>query len=61
MKREVMESAGLEVFAEIGLILFLLGFVFAIIRVALLKRDEVEHLESLPLDDSSGVPSEVSS
>ncbi|MGM0558103.1 MAG: hypothetical protein ACQEVA_17085 [Myxococcota bacterium] len=61
MKREVVEAAGLEFFAELGLILFLLGFVSVLIRVALLKRDEVEHLESLPLDDSSGTPGEVSS
>jgi hypothetical protein len=51
MKREVMESAGLEFFAEVGLILFVVGFLFVLIRVVLLKRDEVEHLESLPLDD----------
>lgn len=56
MKREVMESAGLEMFAEIGLVLFLLGFLFVIIRVVLLKSDEVEHLESLPLDEKPGTP-----
>ncbi len=50
MKREVMESAGLEIYAEIGLILFVLGFLFVLIRVLLLKDDEVEHLEKLPLD-----------
>lgn len=61
MKGEVMEAAGLEFFAEVGLVLFLLGFLFAIIRVALLKRDEVEHLESLPLDDSDEYRGEVTS
>lgn len=61
MKREVMEAAGLEFFAELGLILFLIGFLSVLIRVALLKRDEVEHMESLPLDDTQGKRGEVSS
>lgn len=50
MKREVMESSGLEIYAEIGLILFVLAFAFVIIRVLLFKDEEVEHLEKLPLD-----------
>ena len=50
MKREIMESAGLEIYAEIGLLLFVVAFVFVIARVLLLKNDEVEHLEKLPLD-----------
>ncbi|MFP4598209.1 MAG: hypothetical protein ACLFVJ_08155 [Persicimonas sp.] len=53
MKREVMENAGLEIFAEVGLILFVLGFVFVIARVLLIKREEVEHLENLPLDENA--------
>lgn len=53
MKREVMENAGLEIFAEVGLILFILGFVFVIARVLLIKREEVEHLENLPLDENA--------
>lgn len=61
MKREVMESAGLEIFAEVGLVLFVIGFLAVLIRVALLKRDEVEHIESLPLDEGQGTPSEVTS
>ncbi|WP_168210904.1 hypothetical protein [Persicimonas caeni] len=50
MKREVMEAADLSIYAEIGLILFVLGFVFVLIRVLLYKKEEVEHLEQLPLD-----------
>jgi hypothetical protein len=56
-----MESAGLEIFAEVGLVLFVIGFLAVLIRVALLKRDEVEHIESLPLDEGQGTPSEVTS
>lgn len=48
-----MESAGLEIYAEIGLVLFVLAFLFVIIRVLLLKREEVEHLENLPLDEDA--------
>lgn len=53
MKREVMESAGLAIYAELGLILFVLAFLFTIVRVLLLKREEVEHLEKLPLDEDA--------
>lgn len=51
MKKEVVENAGLEIFAEVGLILFVLAFVFVLVRVFLFKDDEVEHLEHLPLDE----------
>lgn len=53
MKREVMESAGLHHFAELGLILFILAFVFVIARVIFFRKEEVEHLERLPLDEDA--------
>lgn len=56
MKKEVVENAGLEIFAEAGLILFVLAFIFVIVRVLLYQNEEVEHLEQLPLDeDADGV------
>ncbi len=53
MKREVMQAAGLHMYAEIGLILFIVAFIFVLARVILLKRDEIEELEKLPLDDDA--------
>ncbi|MFW5965934.1 MAG: hypothetical protein ACOCV2_00385 [Persicimonas sp.] len=53
MKKEVVENAGLEIFAEVGLILFVLAFIFVIVRVFLFKKEEVEHLEQLPLDEDA--------
>jgi hypothetical protein len=53
MRREVMEHAGLEIFAEIGLVLFVVGFLLILIRVLLLKGEQVEHLERLPLEEDA--------
>jgi hypothetical protein len=53
MKREVMESAGLEMYAEIGLILFVLGFIFVVLRVAVMKREEATEYAHIPLDGDS--------
>lgn len=51
MIRDVMQNAGLELFAEVGLILFLAGFVLAVVRVALMRKDESIQVGHLPLDD----------
>ena len=51
MIRDVMENAGLSGFAEIGLILFLLAFIFVIIRILLIDREEAEERSHMPLDD----------
>mgnify|MGYP006307854781 CR=1 FL=1 len=55
-----MEAAGLEIYAEVALLLFIVGFVFVLVRVFLMEDDEVERLEVLPLDDSSHAGDEVS-
>lgn len=51
MMRDVMQNAGLEIFPEIGLIFFLLGFLFVIVRTALMRSAEAEHAERIPLDE----------
>ena len=51
MIRDVMENAGLEGFAEIGLILFLIAFLLVILRVVLIDKEEAEERSRLPLDD----------
>lgn len=51
MMRDVMESAGLTIFAEIGLVLMFLGFFFVVARSLTRKGDHYKELANLPLDD----------
>ena len=51
MRFDAAQSAGLQIYAEIGLILFVVAFLFVLIRVVLLRREEAEQLGNLPLDD----------
>jgi hypothetical protein len=46
-----MENAGLQGFAEIGLILFLIAFVLVILRVVLIDKETADERSRLPLDD----------
>lgn len=55
MRGDVMESANLAIFAEIGLVLFVLGFLFVIARLVLMKREHAESVGRLPLDDGQEV------
>jgi cbb3-type cytochrome oxidase subunit 3 len=48
-----MESAGLAVFAEIGLILLFVTFLFVVARIFTHKRGYYEHLARIPFDDES--------
>lgn len=52
MKRDVMEGSGLEIFAEIGLILFLIAFLLVLVRVFLLKGEKAQEYAEIPLEDS---------
>lgn len=52
MIRDVVENAGLEGFAEIGLILFLVAFLFVVLRIVFLSKEQAEEHSKLPLDDS---------
>ncbi|MBH24641.1 MAG: CcoQ/FixQ family Cbb3-type cytochrome c oxidase assembly chaperone [Myxococcales bacterium] len=51
MMREVMQNSGLELFAEIGLIIFFVAFVAIIIRAFTMRQDEEAHAANLPLDE----------
>jgi len=53
MSRDVMQGAGLEVYAEIGIVIFLIGFLLVVIRVALMKTSEAEECGNLPLADGT--------
>lgn len=51
MMRDVMESAGLTLYAEIGLIILFVAFLFAVARTLTRKREHYEQLARIPLDD----------
>ena len=51
MIRDVIENAGLEGFAEIGLILFLVAFLLVVIRVVLMDSETAEEHAQIPLND----------
>lgn len=51
MMRDVMESAGLTLYAEVGLVLLFVAFLLAIARTMSRKREHYEELARLPLDD----------
>lgn len=53
MRREIMEASGMEAFAEIGLILFLIAFILIVLRAVFAKKDEIHHAEHLPLEDGT--------
>jgi len=54
MIRDVMESAGLEGFAEIGLIIFVIAFLLVVLRVFFLNKEKADERSRLPLDDKDG-------
>lgn len=55
MRSDVMQGAGLEIFAEVGLIFFILGFLFVIARLLLMKKEEADAHGQIPLDDGQEV------
>ena len=46
-----METAGLEWFAEVGIIIFMSVFLLVFLRLALMKKETAENLGRIPLDD----------
>lgn len=51
MRKEIVENAGMTSFAEIGLIIFVIVFLAIFLRAILMNKDDVKHLENLPLED----------
>lgn len=50
---DVVGASGLAVYAEIALVIFFVVFVAIAIRVAFMKKKDLEHVSRLPLDDES--------
>lgn len=59
MRKDVMEHAGLEIFAEIGLIIFVLVFIAIFLRAAFMRRESIDYLSNLPLEESGEREEEV--
>lgn len=53
MRREIMEAAGLEAFAEVGLVLFLIAFALIVLRALFAHKEELHHAQNLPLEDGT--------
>lgn len=53
MNRDVMQGAGLEIYAELGIIIFLFAFSLVLLRVAFMKKTEVDECGNLPLTDGT--------
>ena len=51
MMRDVMESGGMTLYAEVGLIVLFVAFLFAVARTLTRKREHYEQLARIPLED----------
>lgn len=59
MRRDVMENAGLAIFAEIGLIIFVLTFAAIFLAAMFMRREKVDYLSNLPLEEGMENEEEV--
>lgn len=51
MIRDVMQTAGLEGFAEFGIVVFVLAFIMILTNAFFgMKKDDVERMRHLPLE-----------
>ena len=48
---DMISGIGHTVFVEIGLVLFLMIFAGVIFYVVTMKREQIQYMESLPLED----------
>jgi cbb3-type cytochrome oxidase subunit 3 len=55
MLRDVMESAGLTIYAEIALVILFAAFAFTVVRTLVRKRGHYDELANLPLADDDEV------
>lgn len=51
MKRDVMQNAGLEIFAELGIWIFFITFLVVAAKTFLTGKDRYEEAAELPLED----------
>ena len=51
MEREVIENSGMEHFAEIGLVIFVVVFILIILRALFMNKDHSERMGHMPLED----------
>ncbi|MBA2664734.1 MAG: hypothetical protein H0U74_20775 [Bradymonadaceae bacterium] len=51
MRKDIMEHAGLAIYAEIALIIFVAVFVMIILRAILMRREHSQFLSRMPLED----------
>ncbi len=59
MLRDVMQSAGLVIYAEIGLVLMIGAFVFLVVRSLVKRSSYYKELAKLPLDDGVALSGEA--
>ena len=48
---DVIGASGLEGYAEVALVIFFLVFVAVVLRVIFTKKQDLEHVSRLPLED----------
>ena len=53
--RDVMQNAGLEVFAEVGILIFFATFVVVALRTLFRRHATYDDVSNLPLDDGAEV------
>ncbi|MFU8807283.1 MAG: hypothetical protein ACNA8W_25970 [Bradymonadaceae bacterium] len=55
MRKDVMEHAGLAIFAEVALIIFVVVFILIAVRAIFMRREESRYLAHLPLEDGPNI------
>ena len=55
MKRDVMQSAGLESFAELAVIIFFITFAIVVVRTLLRRDSDLADVSQLPLQEGQEV------
>lgn len=55
MMRDVMQNAGLETFAELGILIFFVTFILVAMRTLLTRNASYGELANLPMDEGTEV------
>ncbi len=51
MKREVVEAAGLAIYAELGIVIFMVVFILVVARGFMIPKEQRDALSQMPLDE----------